>query len=654
MGDWIEAYMKMFMLSPTAAPVYESLTLDTHDSNSYNSQTPIKPDSPTQSSFNRLPNQQPPFNQTPNQIRSTFDSDFKKDLTMGGLKNPMTAVHTEELFITEPANKAVENSKPSHNDIVIRKSRNSMVSLSRIKSRSWSDTSFSSRENEEAYVSGMLKGYERGMKISKTSLSDRTNSSSRLVPKKDSALQVPDIDVEVVDESVNTVTDKDKLTHEPNENRGALLFPGIVKRKSVRERLETCLLRNESRLQTKTKLGCARSAKMHALLENNTRFRDSLSHIMDRKHRESINMGIKSFTAMEPSERADLLPHLQDPLFQEKLEGMVKNIIKDKSFYDQLPTMHLPQISAFPPVQSSQNSVDLGKILALSDDIKDMVEYWRTHSLISLNSANGKKGESNEHTAETSPVESEVQSLEPSKVAGPEQVLLEGNSSQTTCHRSDSSENENTGENVGTTESDDTSSNLNCSFPSTECMTSVEGSETSTTTMSDQTEQLSNQNESNERSDHQSDLLKNLDVGQITKLATSAGNLVTYHIVCMTTPGVVVEKCWLYWKVVAIVALSSVERDGRVQVGDILFEIDGQSLRGMDKSAVTQILNTYKNGAILHLTVLKKSRKPDNHGKRLLRTRSIARFGSKCQFLLDDEIRYSSKFKSALEAGGFK
>ena len=124
MGDWIEAYMKMFMLSPTAAPVYESLTLDTHDSNSYNSQTPIKPDSLTQSSFNRLPNQQHPFNQTPNQIRSTFDSDFEKDLTMGGLRNPMTAVHTEELFITEPANKAVENSKPSHNDIVIRKSRN--------------------------------------------------------------------------------------------------------------------------------------------------------------------------------------------------------------------------------------------------------------------------------------------------------------------------------------------------------------------------------------------------------------------------------------------------------------------------------------------------------------------------------------------------
>ena len=504
----------------------------------------------------------------------------------------------------------------------ISNSNSNIPNLDRTKSKSWSVTSFGSKESEEAYVSGMLKGYERGMKISSA---PADQASSKTVPKRDSCSQVPDVQIKIDEDH----GDKgDEVTSQPEKNDpsgGKLLFPGIVKSESYRDRLDKCLFRNESRLKMKAKLGCARSAKIHAALLNNPGFLESLSQVMERKHRDSIdNTGAKSFTAMSHNERADLLTELYNPVFQEKLESMIKNLIKDKSLQDQLPTMQLPPISAFPPACSDKESIDLGKILALSDDIQNMVEYWRTHSLLSLNSGNVNSGGSAERNS----------IAEPTKTVELEQVTLE----------------EKGEEHTDSMISGKQSSDLN-SHGSSE--TSIGGSETSTmTSVSEETEISSEEEEWS--TPQRSDILKHLEVGQITKLATSSGNLVTYEIVCLTTPGLVVEKCWLYWKVVAIVALSSAERDGRVQVGDILFDIDGRSLRGVDKNAVRQMLSSYHSGRIMHLTLLKRSHKPDNTGKRLLATRSIARFASKCQFLVDDEIRYSTRFKSALEAGDFK
>jgi hypothetical protein len=661
MDYWIEQYMKMFMISPTTAPKYESLSLDTHHSHSSNSQIPIQPDS----SGHLLSDRPQSPTQRPAQVRSNFDIDFRKDLTKRILRNSMEKLHTEEKDITvsEPGEQALKNSKPSQLDIRTRKSLSSMAGLARTESRSLSNTSFTSHQSEEAYVSGMLKGYERGMKISQSL--EKTNSNSADIPKKDSSAQVPDVEIAPVDESMCTVAaslvKRESTASSPNSysdeqttSKGrVLLFPGIVKRKSYKDRLDQCLQRNGSNLRQKARIGCARSAKIHSLLAKNPNFKDSLSQIMNRKHRESIDMGIKSYTALDPAERADLYKEKVDS-FKEKVESVVKNIMKDKSFYEQIPTMHLPSISVYSPAQSEQQSIDLGKILALSDDIKDMVEYWRTHSLISLNSEVSKRRERNaiSEGTSTSALQSEAKSTDVTVKTDEVQVIPHLDIDDIRDNRPVSTEDMQILDNSDAVESDNTLSNMNSSFLSTECMTSVEGSVTSTS-LSDQTDISSNKGESNDFSEHRSNILKQLDVGLVTKLATSAGDLVTYDIVCMTTPGIIIEKCWLYWKVVAIVALSSVERDGRVQVGDILFEIDGQSLRGFDKSVVAAMLRGYQHGRLLHLTLLKRSIKPDNTGKRLLATRSIARFTSKCHFLVDDEIRYSSKFKSALEAGGF-
>ena len=549
---------------------------------------------------------------------SSVQSSSQRDNSFDIMGDKLQQIYSKD-NVQRPVELARTNFKQGKNEIS--NSNSNIPDLDRTKSKSWSVTSFGSKESEEAYVSGMLKGYERGMKISGVAADQ---ASSKTVPKRDSCSQVPDVKIKLEEDH----GERDKVvTSQPEKNDhngGALLFPKIVKSESYRDKLEKCLFRNESRLKMKAKLGCARSAKIHAVLLNNPGFLESLSQVMERKHRDSIdNTGAKSFTAMSHNERAHLLSELYNPVFQEKLESMIRTLIKDKSLYDQLPTMQLPPISAFPPACSDKESIDLGKILALSDDIQNMVEYWRTHSLLSLNSGYGNSGGCAERSS----------MAEPTKTVKLEQVTLE----------------EKDDEHTDSMKSGEQSFDLN-SHGSSE--TSIGGSETSTmTSVSDETEILLEEERS---SPQRSDILKHLEVGQITELATSSGNLVTYNIVCLTTPGLVVEKCWLYWKVVAIVALSSAERDGRVQVGDILFDIDGISLRGVDKNTVRQMLSSYHSGRIMHLNLLKRSHKPDNTGKRLLTTRSIARFGSKCQFLVDDEIRYSTRFKSVLESGDFK
>lgn len=696
-----------------------------------------------------------------------------KDLNKAILKNSMMRANGEEYTsVSESEEQALKISKPVQKEVVVRKNLNSFASSARTKSRSRSASSLGtySRDSEEAYVSGMLKGYERGMKISSKASLDQIVSSSLLVSKKDSSSQVTDVDKQLVstknsssqvpaievqlvstrdsssqvpqvklereDENIKAIDrekagdgfPKQKLgIYRDEKNGGVLLFPGIVKRKSgekmnyrskfvpkkdscsdieeeyvngsmntideektdernggnllfpgivrsksTREMLDRCLMRQESHLKKKAKVGSARSAKMHCMLQNNTKFRDSLSDIMERKRCESLSVTPeKSYTLMEPVERAELSPHFHDPSFHGKLEDMVKNMMLEKSEHRPNNTMQLSAISAVSPAQSDQTSINLGKILALSDDIKDMVDYWRTHSLVSLNSRSERSAEhSQENVQEISqeiipiPVESKKSSMPDMpdmpympdlKTTGSEQFVLEERTDKKSDESSVSLDNMKFGETLDAIESEYASTYFNSTTRSTECMTSIEGSMTTIpTSLSDFTEDIINKNKPDQCSENRSVVLTNLDVGQVTKMATSAGNLVTYDIVCMTTPGLIVEKSWLYWKVVAIVALSSVERDGRVRVGDILFEIDGQSLRGVDKNVVRQILNTFHSGKVLHLTLLKRSHKPDNTGKRLLTTRSIARFGSKCQFLLDDEIRYSTRFKSALEAGGFK
>jgi len=54
-------------------------------------------------------------------------------------------------------------------------------------------------------------------------------------------------------------------------------------------------------------------------------------------------------------------------------------------------------------------------------------------------------------------------------------------------------------------------------------------------------------------------------------------------------PGIVVEECWLYWRVTAILTYGSIECDGRVSVGDVVFAVNGLSVRGTTKGKIRQL-----------------------------------------------------------------
>ena len=78
-----------------------------------------------------------------------------------------------------------------------------------------------------------------------------------------------------------------------------------------------------------------------------------------------------------------------------------------------------------------------------------------------------------------------------------------------------------------------------------------------------------------------------------------------YDIECTTIPGISLEKCWLYWKITDISTDSCIHKDGRLHPGDIIFDINGENLRSLRKYEVYKLLNNYTNGRVMRITVLK-------------------------------------------------
>eukprot|EP00116_Pleurobrachia_bachei_P005569 sb/3465831/ len=79
--------------------------------------------------------------------------------------------------------------------------------------------------------------------------------------------------------------------------------------------------------------------------------------------------------------------------------------------------------------------------------------------------------------------------------------------------------------------------------------------------------------------------------------------LKTLEIPCVTQPGIIVTPAWKYWRVSAIVPLSPA--DGRVEKGDVIYQIGGKSVRGWSRGEVRAALGWYHSGRILKLTVAK-------------------------------------------------
>lgn len=626
---------------------------------------------------------------------------------------------------------------PTKNPLLTNKSLASIASLAR--SQSFSATSFNSADEEDAYVSGMVKGYQRGLKIHESrekinsgligdwwksdvavkESKELVNSVETIPGVKKSAEQVNDEELvespaavtyhrsspaynsnlypsitsrrnnwinrtpsqtdQIYEESVTepAIFDKNKPVNSSTHCKDAGMddqvrrrskecydevqkelmkicsenksmpanqasseicatkksdtessvdangFPGIVSRLSARERLEAVLRRNDEQLAEKVRTGFAGPSKMHTILKNNPEFRNSLSDVLVRKHLDAVRKkqsgsddNRKSYTSMDSDEKKELLPYLYDGSFQKRLEGLIKKIVHTESSAMAQPSTLSPDELEKLRERWGERGSCLGDIMEMSNDIRDMVNYWKTHSLASITTkTDGVSAPASNHECIGTCIS---QCFQP--------VDTEDECQENSCHV-----------NSGT-----------------ESMATIEESDVTSVSSLVSEDSLRENGKLQNQTVYRSEILKGLNVGQVSRLATSAGNLVTYEIICLTTPGLVVEPCWLYWKVVSIVSLSSCERDGRVRIGDILFEINGQSLWGVDRVSLRNILNSFHSGKTLHLTLLKRSHKPDNTGKRILTTRSIARFNSKCQFILDDEIRYSAGFKSVLPTRGPK
>ena len=678
-------------------------------------------------------------------------------------------------------------------------SRNNDVKIkSPVKGNTINVESSSGDNSSGSYVAGMLKGYERGIRLSETVLNGKMISQSDIISLDGKCVDQPTYQIPLttganlhiqscnngyeelmiakqVNEMATNIKQKNEailkdnaahLGNKPDEkhmcnNRevsqsevlenesnaihelksSTKIKPSsdtivsntvsVLKSGSFTNKLEKLILtKHSTNLRDKGKV----TANTHELLLNNPKFNTALTNVMERKHRDSIVQNTKltrnSLAEMKPEDRSDMLSVFHDDKFKLGLAELIRDIFKEESYAASLTGVP----SNFTSSCSDRESVDLGGIIAISSDIKDMVTYWKTHSLASLLSKKDeeeeggiKESEAQEHRGRHDDIQEEIQNsltqtfnvndsaqhntavtAAVTEVIDIKRDLVKNHPTNDMIVNTELTVNTNmSSQNVLESSSDMTSNTSSSSdmvsseMVSSEMVSSIVSSHGSVRE-SQQTFKTSNKSRTkpdvirtlsepdivppqilseantlntsymynmskpdnytsyiSEFSDnmitlpsilplspkYRSDILEKLEVGQITNLATSRGCLVTFDIVCMTSPGIVVEQCWLYWKIVAIVALSSVERDGRLYVGDIVFDIDGQSIRGADKLAVRDILSTYQGGKVMRITVLKASRKPDTR-KRLLTKRSIARFSSKSHFIADDEIKYSSRFKT--------
>lgn len=616
------SYISMFMINPSHVPKYTTLHHNSSQHHVSAVKEQSKPDTTDSLLLNDSEINSPPSNtDILNVIKKVPSLDYSSTTAPHIIITDTVNNSSNQLYGVSNNLSKDDRLHPVTNDHVISKSHgmsssklgvaikgiNSLSTLSQhtaANSRSYSSMTYSNMtfpniESEQSYIAGVVKGYERGLKLSQIALNSRHSIEEEVnVEHEHGNLRSDNCEAICVKSKPSSTDHGSSVDIKP-----------IVISASYKDRLERMLLKHRGKLQDNDNV--KHTAHTHELLKNNPKFKINLSHVMDRKYRETLGKKKKnSLELMDPEQRLGLLPAFHDESFRRGLEGMIRNI-----FREELKLPLISPVNSLPSSSEKDSVIDLGQIVALTGDIKDMVAYWKTHSSSSVGS---KKEESAGGNEELSESKTETFRVGESVISGSneasEQEMLSDN--MHTCNS-----------NVGSIISDAAHE------PGSTVYDMLSEPRTMKTEETKHTFQ------------YRSNVLQNLEVGQVTHLATQRGDLVTYDIICLTTPGIVVEQCWLYWKVVAVVALSSVERDGRVNVGDIVFEIDGQSLRGMDKITVRNLLSTYHNGKVLRITLLKASHKPDVP-KRLLTKRSIARFCSKSEFILDDEIRYSSRFKS--------